>query len=154
MFRALAASLSFFAAISASSADDAKKKVTVEDLAWMAGSWSHQTGDNVSEENWTVPRGGMMLATNRTAGGKKTAFEFLRIADTKDGVSYFAMPGGKAATEFAFKSLESEKITFENLKHDFPQRIIYWKADGKLHARIEGTVSGNERSMEWAWEKK
>src|SRR5262245_1263678 len=153
MFRAFVSLAALVAVLPAFAADDAAKQVTVEDLAWLAGSWSHQAGDNVSEENWTVPRGGIMLATNRTAGGRKTSFEFLRIADTKDGVSYFAMPGGKTTTEFKLKSLEKEKVTFENEKHDFPQRIIYWIADGKLNARIEGTVNGKERVMEWAWSK-
>jgi hypothetical protein len=43
---------------------------------------------------------------------------------------------------------------FENPKNDFPQRILYWStAPGELWARIEGTVGGKEKSMEWRWER-
>lgn len=130
-----------------------EKKPTVADLAWLTGNWKATVGETETEENWTTPKGGLMLGTNRTVKGKKAFFEFLRIADTETGVVYYASPMGKAVTEFPLKSLEKEKVVFENPKHDFPQRVIYRLADGKLHARIEGTASGKERSQEWTWEK-
>jgi hypothetical protein len=43
---------------------------------------------------------------------------------------------------------------FENLNHDFPQRIIYWReGESTLHARIEGSIKGKERKEEWHWRK-
>jgi len=39
---------------------------------------------------------------------------------------------------------------WENLGHDFPQRIIYRKGDdSSLVARIEGTTPRGERHLEW-----
>jgi hypothetical protein len=40
---------------------------------------------------------------------------------------------------------------FENKEHDFPQRILYWRGKGALHARIEGLRDGQPRSLEWRW---
>lgn len=152
MFRILILGAILFATSPAFAED--KPKTSVADLAWLTGTWASTKDGVETEENWNAPKGGLMLGTNRTVSGKgKPMFEFLRIADTEKGVSYFASPMGRAATEFPLKTLEKEKVTFENAKHDYPQRILYWKADGKLHARIEGTIGGRERSQEWVWEK-
>ena len=50
--------------------------------------------------------------------------------------------------------LKGKRVVFENRKHDFPKRIIYWLGDdGALHARIEGDPGGKEQAMEWSWKK-
>jgi hypothetical protein len=41
------------------------------------------------------------------------------------------------------------RVVFENLAHDFPQRVIYWKEGDVLAARVEGALRGRERSEEW-----
>ncbi|MGH9814264.1 MAG: DUF6265 family protein, partial [Candidatus Acidiferrales bacterium] len=46
-------------------------------------------------------------------------------------------------TDFKLIKLEGPSVVFENLAHDFPQRIIYKKnADGTLDARVEGERNG------------
>jgi hypothetical protein len=107
---------------------------------WMAGSWRLK---NV-EEHWTAADGGMMVGMSKTAGAKKTAFEFLRIAEVDGKLAYIAMPQGRPATIFPLKSSEASKVVFENLKHDFPQRIIYWRDGEKLCARVEAGDKGEE----------
>jgi hypothetical protein len=43
---------------------------------------------------------------------------------------------------------------FENLEHDFPQRILYWlDVDGRLHARIEGPKEAAEQAQEWVFRR-
>lgn len=133
-------------------ANAADPKPTVNDLAWMAGNWIQKTKSAEVEENWTTPKGGILLGVNRSIIIGRTHFEFLRIADTEAGVIYFASPSGQPATEFPLKSREKDKVVFENLKHDFPQTITYWKADGQLHAKIEATVDGKTKAMEWTWD--
>jgi hypothetical protein len=127
----------------------------LSDLSWIAGSWLQTKNGIDSEENWIAPKGEIMLGISRTVRGDgRTSFEYLRIAKTQAGIIYFASPQGRAATEFPLKAMEGKKVTFENEKHDFPQRIIYWLGeDGNLHARIEGTVNGQARGMEWQWKR-
>jgi hypothetical protein len=144
------------APLAPSAADDAPAR-KLDNLAWMVGSWLERKPGVETEEHWIAPKGDVMLGVNRTVRESgKTSFEFLRIARTPTGISYFASPGGRLATEF--KLVESaatnseKKVVFENREHDFPQRVIYWLDDGSLRARIEGTIGGQPRSQEWRWE--
>ncbi len=126
----------------------------ISDLAWIAGSWSSENGGTVTEEQWLEPRVGMMVGVNRMAfpNGKGT-FEFLRIAETEQGLTYFASPTGKPATAFLIRSLEQHKVIFENMANDFPQRIIYERVDETLAASIEGDLNGKTKSMKWTWKR-
>ena len=94
-----------------------------------------------------------MAGVNLSSSAKGTSFEFLRVVEKNGEISYLASPGGKAPTEFKLKEMLGQRVTFENLTNDFPQRIIYWKeADGALKARIEGNINGKARAMEWQFE--
>lgn len=126
----------------------------IDKLQWMAGTWTQKKGEDTVQESWLGPRGTMMVAVNLTSSAKrKPEYEFLRIATTPTGLSYFASPGGKTPVEFKMKEMADKRVVFENLDHDFPQRIIYWlEADGAMKARIEGTVQGKPRGMEWRFE--
>jgi hypothetical protein len=136
-------------------AQDRTTRLELSALAWMAGVWSGVTENTEMEEQWTVPKGGMMLGVHRDVRvGRAVSFEFLRIQETADGVTYWASPNGKPATPFRAVEIVGQRVVFENKEHDFPQRIIYWLAsDGRLHARIEGTIKGKLESREWVWKK-
>ena len=124
---------------------------SVQQLAWMAGSWEGTAGKASIEEHWTHPAGGTMFAVSRTiVGGKTVAFEFLRIERREDGIFYVAQPGGRPPTDFKLAKLEGQTVAFENPQHDFPQRIIYRKnADGSLHARVEGERNGKTSGQDF-----
>src|SRR5688572_9403342 len=108
-------------------AQDAKP--TVEGLGWMAGCWElsvPQRSMTISEQ-WMKPAGGTLIGMSRTVrGGKTAAFEFVRIVSGDTGIDYIAKPSS-CKDETAFRLLRSSgsEIVFENLAHDFPQRIIY-----------------------------
>jgi len=53
----------------------------------------------------------------------------------------------------SLKESSAERVVFENLEHDFPQRLIYWRESKKLCARVEGTIGGKSESEQWCWEK-
>src|SRR4051794_17498564 len=124
-------------------------------LAWMTGSWEHREGDVLSEEHWLPPRGGLMLGLDRTTGGDRPPFfEFLRIAVTERGITYFAGPNGRPPAGVFLVEGEGARAVFENPELDFPQRVLYWLDEtGALCARIEGTSGGEPRSREWRWER-
>lgn len=126
----------------------------LESLSWMVGSWVERKDARETEEHWIAPKGGLMLGVNRTVtSAGKSSFEFLRIAKTAAGISYFASPGGRPPVEFPLVESGETRAVFENPKHDFPQRIIYEMDGGALKARIEGTIGGQQRGMQWRWEK-
>jgi hypothetical protein len=132
-------------------ADQAKP--TLDSLAWLAGSWVGEARGVTMEEHWTAPKGNSMIGVHRDVGkGRTLSFEFLRIVQEGDQIVYLAMPGGRSpATPFPLKDVSDSRVVFENPKHDFPQRVIYWKDGADLRARIEGTMNGKEGSQEWRW---
>jgi Domain of unknown function (DUF6265) len=87
--------------------------------------------------------------------GVMVGFEHFRIAKENGAITYFSSPGGAPPTPFRLKSVENRRAVFENLEHDFPQRIVYWlEPDGRLGARIEGEMEGKQEAMEWKWERR
>jgi hypothetical protein len=124
-------------------------------LAWMAGNWSGVQGGVEMEEFWQEPRGNIMLGLHRdVAGGRTVSFEFLRIEATPEAIIYWASPGGRPATPFRLIEQKEKRVVFENAKHDFPQRVIYWLGDdGALHAKIEGRMNGKPAAKEWTWRR-
>jgi len=121
-------------------------------LAWMSGSWGATIDGVAMEEHWTSAAGTMMVGMHRDVAASRTSFEFLRIEVQAGQPVYLASPGGRApATPFPMKELAGTRVVFENLTHDFPQRIIYWKDGTDLRARVEGSVNGKTTSEEWRW---
>jgi hypothetical protein len=121
----------------------------------MSGTWVHKAEDRETiSESWLGPANGLMIAANLTTwpNGRKS-FEFLRIAETADGFSYYASPDGNAPVEFKMKATGDRRVVFENAAHDFPQRILYWRDGEELVARIEGTLKGKERSEQWRFRR-
>ena len=129
--------------------------VPVSSLDWMTGTWVSENDRERVTETWLGPGNGLMVAANLTtrAGNRKT-FEFLRIAETPEGLSYFASPGGRTPVEFKLKEAADRRVVFENATHDFPQRILYWREGEALLARIEGTLKGEPRALQWKFEKR
>jgi hypothetical protein len=133
----------------------AQSAASIDSLAWLAGSWAGSDDGRDHEEHWTTPKGGAMVGMHRTVrGGRMVEFEFLRIEVRDGALVYLSMPNGRSpATPFSLKTLDGERVVFENPAHDFPQRVIYWRDGETLHARIEGTENGKPGSMEWAWRR-
>ena len=132
----------------------AKPAVAIEDLSWIAGSWAGEKDGIASEEHWTTPAGGGLVGMHKDVRqGRMVAFEFLRIAvDAAGRVCYLASPGGAPATSFCAVEGGARRVVFENLEHDFPQRILYWlDSEGRLHARIEGPAGEKQKFEEWIW---
>lgn len=126
---------------------------SIDGLAWLAGTWSEQRDGNLTQETWLGPRGSMMVGANLGSYAGRASFEYLRIVEGADGLALLASPGGRApAVRFRLKELGERRVVFENPTHDFPQRVLYWiEPDGALRARIEGTVGGRERSVDWRY---
>ncbi|MBL8811140.1 MAG: hypothetical protein JNM43_13260 [Planctomycetaceae bacterium] len=129
-------------------------KQSIESLQWLAGSWISETDGDIVEEQWMVPRGGLMLGLGRTvrASGRRN-FEFMRIEEKGGVLTFYASPSGQPATAFKTTELAEQKIVFENPENDFPTKVTYWKDDDKLRAKIEGNINGKVESMEWTWDK-
>jgi hypothetical protein len=118
------------------------------ELGWLAGHWCQQKGDELVEEHWLPPLGGMMLSAGRTTqAGATRAFEFLRL-EFKDGkVAFIAQPNGAPPTRFALTAWGAGWVRFENPAHDFPKRVEYRRTPGGLHAQIAGPGQGGAEQV-------
>ena len=120
----------------------------IEELSWMSGRWAETIREVEMEEIWSTPAGGVLIGMHRDISKKRTCFEFMRIAETADGITFFGQPGGKAAVAFRMIESAEQRVVFANPEHDFPKRIIYWINDERLCARVEGDGEAHE---EWCW---
>ena len=124
------------------------------DLTWMAGSWLYVDGAKTVRETWSAPVDGALGGVGQTSeAGKPASFEFMTITPEPAGVTFTAYVKGQPATPFVLKSGPAGEATFENLAHDFPQRIIYRKCGDDLCARIEGMMDGRLEGMAWRYRR-
>jgi hypothetical protein len=123
---------------------------TVAELAWLAGCWQGEGG----EECWLEPRGGMMIAVNRAPAreGELPFFELLRIVEDEEGLVFLAQPRGQSpATPFRATEVGDRRVVFANPEHDFPQRITYWREGANLRVRVEAQKEGEWGGFEQTW---
>jgi hypothetical protein len=120
-------------------------------LGWMQGCWARNGAEAGTVEQWTAPAGGTMLGMSRTVkGGKTIEHEFIQIREVEPGVlGYIAMPSRQAMATFKLARQEGDTWTFENPAHDFPQRVIYRRDGADLVARIEGSIKGKTRAIDF-----
>lgn len=78
-------------------------------------------------------------------------YEYLQIRQQEVGaIFYVAIPSGQKETSFELTKFDGKEAVFENPEHDFPKRIIYrLENDSTLVARIDGTIKGKQRSVDF-----
>jgi hypothetical protein len=134
----------------------AEPRLDITKLGWLEGTWSGVTSGVAMEETWSSARGGGLVGMHKDSrSGKMTSYEFFRVVpNDSGGVCYIASLPGQAPTPFCAIELSESKVVFENREHDFPQRVLYWlERDGRLHARIEGTIHGATHAEDWVWNR-
>lgn len=122
------------------------------ELNWLAGCWLSEVDEAGSGEQWMPAAGGTMLGMSRTLkGGRTVQFEFMQIrASAAGAVVFIAHPGGRPGTSFMATEVSAAAAVFENLGHEFPQRVIYrLQPGGRLAARIEGLRGGELRGIDF-----
>lgn len=138
-------------ALSAAASDQ-----SISRLHWLSGCWAPVDRESGSEEHWMLPAGGSMLGMSRTIRGSRTvAFEFMRISEDHDGrIVFIASPSGQPGATFRMAALTDNEVVFESPEHDFPQRVIYRRLpDDGLLGRIEGTIDGEAKSVDFPMKK-
>ncbi len=128
---------------------------TIQDVAWMAGSWSGVMGRTTVEEHWIKPAGKAMLSVGRVVSGDRMVlFEYLRIIERDGGLVYIAQPKGAPPTEFKATSVKPNEVVFENPQHDNPKKILYrLEPDGTLYAETSGDERGKPARQEFRYKK-
>mgnify|MGYP006198162549 CR=1 FL=1 len=92
-----------------------------------------------------------VLGVSRTVkNGQTVEFEFMQLRVNADGkLVFIALPSGQKETTFVASSVGEHSVTFENPRHDFPQKVTYrLESSDRLVARIEGTRGGTLRGFD------
>lgn len=122
---------------------------------WLVGCWE-RAGNAVTEERWLPPKGGMMFGVSTTLRGERAvSWEQIRIDRVRDRLVYHPFPSGQLPSSFPATVESDTLLVFEDLYHDFPQRVIYRRRPGadSLHARVEGMVRDSLRAVDFKYRR-
>jgi len=122
---------------------------SIEELAWLAGTWQCEIWDGIFEEHWLAPNGGTMQGAGRHVHKGKTAFmEFMSIEPHAGVLTMYILVGSPShghnpAVSFGLTKIEADYAVFENPEHDFPSKIEYKKVSvGRIECVLNGLRSG------------
>ena len=117
------------------------KPRSINHLLWVEGEWKGRVKGGMMFETWKLSRDSTIIGHSCILANKDTVFqESMRIVKV-DGEIYFVATVDHNADPVSFKLVKQDDHghVFENLEHDFPNRIIYANTLGDmLLARIEG----------------
>jgi len=126
-------------------------------FAWLEGEWTRESRRGTVTEEWKRVSDVTMEGTATvTSDGVTRVTEYLRIEVFGDEVFYTAKPGeNPLPTPFKLIESDGDRFLFENEDHDFPQRIIYTRdGEGGMTARIEGSVDGEQRGIDFQFRRR
>ncbi len=123
----------------------------------LAGCWSRTSARRIVEEQWMAPAAGLMLGSGRTrnvADGALVEFEQVRIEVRGDTLVYVANPSRQSEATFMAIAVTDSMVVFENLVHDYPQRVGYRLVHAdSVAAFIDGTADGKPRKVEFPYRR-
>ena len=134
------------------------KPAKIADLSWLTGCWESSKPESgyLLSEQWMRPEGGMMIGMGRTVRDRKAQdWEFMRIEQTGDGLTFFAKPkANRDETPFKMTRMSESEIVFEDPAHDFPQKVTYrLTKTGSLAPSIEGMINGKLKTIEFPMQR-
>lgn len=130
------------------------RAVVIDDVAWLTGCWEWSSGSRTIEEHWLAPRAHSMVSVGRTVQADKLAeYEMVLIREQDGGLAYEAHPSGQPSAVFSSRTINDREVVFENLQHDFPQRVGYKRNGDALLGWIEGSRNGQTRRVEFPYRR-
>lgn len=120
-------------------------------LNWLSGYWLSCEGGREVAETWSDARGGVLFNTTINLRGERVSSERTVMTLVEGRLAFVYEPTG-ANVVFPMTEIEGQRAVFENPDNDFPQRVIYSRDGDVLTGRIEGTIDGQPRSMEWVYQ--
>ena len=137
--------------------DDKFEKL--EKLDWLLGTWEQILPDGTLIESWTKENDSTFLGKNLFINEKDTIHaESIVLTQKNDKLLYIPIVNGQnndEPTTFTLTSDTENIFCFENLAHDYPQKITYKKLSSKrLIATISGQQQGKMKQESYSMSKK
>ena len=117
------------------------------------GKWKMDFDKASIYEEWVLENETELIGTSFSLDTeKKIISEIIYLKKFGDQWAYIALPRNQDITLFKLVEYSSDKFVFENIEHDFPQRIIYeFLTGGKLNASIEENINGKFTRKEFPY---
>ncbi len=137
----------------------AQQKTSVGDFGFLKGSWTMNTAKGRIVESWKISKDAGMdgISFSISNAGDSTLLETIKIYESAGSIYYEPTgngAGNDSTVSFKLISAENGIFVFENRNHDFPQRISYQpQSASNVLARIEGTVNGKFRKIEFPYSR-
>ena len=132
----------------------------LEKMNWLVGQWENTTPEGLLKETWTKVNDSTFSGQTYFIKNEKDTVhsESIVLTQSKDEVIYRPTVKGQNNDEpvdFKLTSEVENSFTFENQKHDYPQKIVYKKVnDTSLIATISGIQQGKQSSESYPMKKK
>lgn len=150
----LLASILFAIEIVHSQPSSQKVKDDFKKLDWLEGTWirSNIKPGRTAHESWQKISPVEWKGSGVNMKGVDTAFiEKIKIVIKDENIYYVAdIVENKEPVYFKLTAITENSFVCENLQHDFPKKIAYYKDNNKIKA----TISGDGKSIDYLFEKK
>ncbi|MBU2019557.1 MAG: hypothetical protein KJ941_07920 [Bacteroidetes bacterium] len=120
----------------------------IEKMAWLNGTWQSNTHGKIICEQWTLANDSTMNGASYYIQNTDTLMQETMTISMREGKMFFQTividkDSTTEETRFEMLTLKDDKVEFENLLHDFPQKIVYAKQNkDSLIAYIDGNFNG------------
>ncbi len=128
-------------------------------IGWLIGVWQRETERSITEESWSrlseSTFEGESVTTSK-ANGETVFTESLLLVEMEDELFYIPKVAENTyPVPFKLIEIGEDRATFENVDHDFPQRIQYrlLGADS-LMVTISGDQDGQSRKVDFPFLRK
>lgn len=134
------------------------KVPTLNDLAWLTGTWVESDRGSVLTEIWGAPQGDALVGHDHwTVGGTTRMYELIAIEQTEQGlvlkVRHFSkdLVPWKAEKDgpmtWPLKSLVGQKVVFEHPTRAWPKRMEYERKGDVLTGQLSGIENGKPNAI-------
>jgi len=132
----------------------------LEKMNWLIGEWENKSADGLLTETWIKDNDSTFSGKTYFIKNEKDTVhsESIVLTQSKEDLIYRPTVKGQNNDEPVDFKLTSElenSFTFENLQHDYPQKITYKKVnDNSLVASISGKQQGKSSTESYPMRKK
>lgn len=124
----------------------------LENALWLIGTWEMDEEFGFLREEWKRQNDSVFIGKSYTTKGKDTmVYETIRLVIENNDIYYIPrVMTQNDGEEIRFKAVQfsPNALVFENVAHDFPQRIEYnMLSKDSLIAEISGMIEGKSEAQ-------
>ncbi|HJR99422.1 MAG TPA: DUF6265 family protein [Flavobacterium sp.] len=146
--------LSLYLLATACQKNASDEKDQIKKANWLIGNWEYKTNIGTLSENWQKINDSTFKAQSLFIKDKDSIHnETILLQQNGDSLSYTTTIKGQNNNKpisFELINDNENELVFQNLKNDYPQKIVYKKAaNNSLSTQIYGTQLGKPSSEKY-----